>query len=197
MASATDKSTLRSKMEKYEGKVSHMYLDSKGFVTVGVGHLLVDLASAQKLSFKKSNGTPASKTEIKADYDAVKKQPKNRMASFYKKHVSLKLTDADMNALTNKHIDSFELELKRIYPAFSTYPSEVRLALFDIIFNVGMTNLNNKWPSFKIAIKAKDWTEAAKQSNRKAPISAERNKYVKDLFEKAAADSSVITPATA
>jgi GH24 family phage-related lysozyme (muramidase) len=175
-------------MEKYEGKINYMYLDSKGYVTVGVGHLLKDLASAQKLSFKKSNNMLASKDEIKADYEAVKKQPKNRLASFYKKHVKLKLSDLDINTLTNKHIDNFESELKRIFPQFSTYPSEVRLALFDIIFNVGMTDLNNKWPGLKKAVKAKDWSEAAKESNRKAPISTERNKYVKDLFEKAAAN---------
>ncbi|MCP4267860.1 MAG: hypothetical protein GY777_20205 [Candidatus Brocadiaceae bacterium] len=188
MISATEKATLRSKMEKYEGKISHMYLDSKGFVTVGVGHLLKDLASAQKLSFKKSNNMPAPKDEIKVDYEAVKKQPKNRFASFYKKHVKLKLSDLDINTLTNNHIDSFEGELMRIFSDFSTYPSEVRLALFDIIFNVGMTDLNNKWPSLKKAVKAKNWSTAAKESNRKAPISAERNKYVKDLFQKAAAN---------
>lgn len=190
MASAAEKTKLRAKMEKYEGKVSHMYLDSKGLVTVGVGHLLKDLASAQKLNFKKSNNMPASKSEIKADYDAVKKQSKNRIASFYKKHVVLKLLDADMNALTNKHIDSFESELKRIFTDFSTYPTEVKFALFDIVFNVGMTDLNNKWPSFKTAIKAKDWTKAAKESNRKTPVSAERNKYVKDLLEKSAANTT-------
>jgi len=190
MASAVEKTKLRAKMEKYEGKVSHMYLDSKGLVTVGVGHLLKDLASAQKLSFKKSNNMPASKSEIKADYDAVKKQSKNRLASFYKKHVVLKLLDVDMNALTNKHIDSFEGELKKIFTDFSTYPTEVKFALFDIIFNVGMTDLNNKWPSFKTAIKAKDWSKAAKESNRKSPISAERNKYVKDLLDKAAANAT-------
>ncbi len=186
MVSATEKATLRSRMEKHEGKINHMYLDSKGFVTVGVGHLLKDLASAQKLSFKKSNNMPASKDEIKADYEAVKKQPKNRLASFYKRSVKLKLSDLDINTLTNSHIDSFEGELKRVFPNFLTYPSEVRFALFDLIFNVGMTDLNNKWPSLKKAVKAKDWTTAAKESNRKLPISAERNKYVSELFEKAA-----------
>jgi len=144
MVSAKEKATLRTKMEKYEGNISHMYLDSKGFVTVGVEHLLKDLASAQKLSFKKSNNMPASKDEIKADYEAVKKQPKNRLASFYKKQVKLNLLDLDINTLTNNHIDGFESELKRMFSGFSTYPSEVRLALFDIIFNVGMTDLNNK-----------------------------------------------------
>ncbi|MET1257381.1 glycoside hydrolase family protein [Aliikangiella maris] len=188
MVSATEKATLRTKMEKYEGKINYMYLDSKGYVTVGVGHLIKDLASAQKLNFKKSNNMPASKDEIKADYEAVKKQPKNRLASFYKKQAKLNLSDLDINTLTNKHIDSFESELKRIFPDFTTYPIEVRLALFDIIFNVGMTDLNNKWSGLKKAVKAKDWSEAAKESNRKSPISAERNKYVKDLFEKAAAN---------
>lgn len=187
MVSAIEKVILRSNMEKYEGKINHMYLDSKGFVTVGVGHLIKNLVSAQKLNFKNSNHVSASKDEIKADYEAVKKQPKNRLASFYKKIVKLKLSNSDINTLTNNHIASFERELKRIFPDFSTYPSEVRFALFDIIFNVGMTNLNNRWPSLKKAVKAKDWFAAAKESKRKAPISAERNKYVKDLFEKAAA----------
>ncbi|WP_291618443.1 hypothetical protein [Colwellia sp.] len=65
MASAAEKTKLRAKMDKYEGKVSHMYLDSKGLVTVGVGHLLKDLASAQKLNFKKINNMPASKSKLK------------------------------------------------------------------------------------------------------------------------------------
>ncbi len=176
-------------MEKYEGKISHMYLDSKGYVTIGVGHLLKDLISAQKLNLKKRNNTPASKDEIKLDYDAVKKQPKNRLASFYKRHTNLVLADTDINVLTDKHIDSFEGELKRIYSDFDSFPSEVRLALFDLIFNVGMTDLNNNWPSLKKAVKAKDWTTAATESSRKSPISAERNKYVKDLFNKAAANA--------
>jgi len=58
-----------------------------------------------------------------------------------------------------------------------------------------MTDLNNKWPNFKKAVSAKDWIEAAKESSRKAPISAERNKYVKGLFEKAATNSAKKTPA--
>ncbi|MCE9688131.1 hypothetical protein LZP73_18300 [Shewanella sp. AS16] len=166
-----------------------MYLDSKGLVTVGVGHLLKDSASAQMLNFKTCTNLPASKDEVRADYEAVKKQPANRLVAFYKQQVKLKLADADINSLTDKHIDSFEGELRRIFPDFPTYPAEVKLALFDIIFNVGMTDLNNMWPGLKQAVKTKDWTTAAKESNRKSPISFERNEYVKDLFEKAAADS--------
>jgi len=186
--------TLLSKMEQYEGKISHMYLDSNGWVTVGIGHLLKDLASAQELNFRTSNNVLASQEEIKADYEAVKKQPKNRVASFYKKHVTLTLSDEDIDALTNQHIENFEKELKIIFSDFTTYPNDVKLALFDIIFNVGMTNLNKKWPNFKKAIKAKDWSSAAKASNRKSPISAERNAYVKELLENAAANTKEASP---
>ncbi|MBU2875379.1 glycoside hydrolase family protein [Marinobacter salexigens] len=190
MASAIEKATLRAKMEKYEGKVSHMYLDSKGFVTVGVGHLLKDLASAQKLNFKNGN-VRASKDEVRTDYETVKKQSKNRLASFYKKYTSLQISSFDIDLLTNNHIDSFEIELKRLFSDFSKYPSEVRLALFDIIFNVGMTDLRSNWPKFTKAVKAKDWAVAAKESNRKYPISAERNKYVRGLFESAAKNAKL------
>lgn len=188
MITATERATLKAKLENHEGKVNHMYLDSKGYVTVGVGHLIKDLASAQKLNFKKTNGLSATKDDIKSDFESVKKQLKNRVSSYYKRFVSLKLLNTEIDALTKKHIDSFENELKSLFPSFTTYPTEVRLALFDIIFNVGMTDLNTKWPNFKKAIKSQDWETAANESNRKPPVSAERNKYVKNLLLKAAAD---------
>ncbi|EJL6401228.1 hypothetical protein NMR73_004320, partial [Vibrio navarrensis] len=74
MVTTAERATLKLKLEKYEGKVNHMYLDSKGYVTVGVGHLVKDLASAQKLNFKKDNGLPATKDDIKSDFESVKKQ---------------------------------------------------------------------------------------------------------------------------
>jgi len=127
--------------------------------------------------------------EIKSDYEAVIKQAKNRLASFYKRHVKLKLSMADINALTDKHIDSFDLELKRIFPDFTSYPSEVRLALFDLIFNVGMTDLNTRWPSLKKAVKEKDWAAAANESNRKkkeSPISHTVSKKIINTCQKSA-----------
>lgn len=196
MITPSEKQTLRANLEKYEGKINHMYLDSRGFVTVGVGHLIVNVAEAQKIAFKGASNLPASGAEIKADYDAVKKQPANRVASFYKRFTSLTLPDVEINRLTDKHIMTFNGELKRIYSDFENFPSEVRLALFDLIFNLGMTELNNNWPNFNAAIQAKDWQAAADESSRAAPISAERNRYVKALLETAAKNSKAqaVTP---
>ncbi len=189
MLSETIKKKLRTKLELYEGSIAHMYLDSKGYVTVGIGHLLATLADAQKIPFTNAKKTKASADEIKTDYEKVKKQTKNRIASYYKKYTKLTLSAVEIDKLTNKHIDSFHTELKKIYSGFDDFPENVKLALFDMIFNLGMTNLKNKWPSFNKAIADKDWAEAAKQSNRKSPISAARNSYVKELLETAAADA--------
>lgn len=60
-----------------------------------------------------------------------------------------------------------------------------KLALFDMIFNLGMTNLKNRWPNFNKHIKRRDWQKAATECKRKPPVSASRNQYVRDLLQKA------------
>lgn len=195
MATLTEKRLLRKTLEKYEGRVPHMYLDSKGYVTVGVGHLLAYLVSAQRLPFIKVNGKRASNTEIKSEYDSIKKQPfGNYVATFYKTHTKLTLADSDIDKLTNNHIDSFSKELKGFYNDFDLYPTEVRLALFDMVFNLGITRLKSQFKLFNAAVVAKDWQKAANESQRSRPISAARNQYVKDLLEKAAKAAKNVSP---
>ncbi len=188
MLTATEKRNLRKKLEAYEGKIEHMYKDTKGFITVGIGHLLKDLAAAQAIDFiHQSTDKKATKDEIKIDFESVKKSPAKLHASHYKKYTILELTSLTIDNLTDKHIDTFERELKRLYGAaeFRSFPSEVKLALFDMIFNLGMTRLRQRFPKFNKSIKAKDWNEAAKESNR-PNVGLARNKYVKDLLSKSA-----------
>ncbi len=188
MPNAEEKSELRKKLEQYEGRIDHMYQDTKGFVTIGVGHLIKDVAAAQELDFVHRQGNRAATSEeIEADFEAVKKQSAGLFASAYKKYTKLNLPATSIDALTDKHIESFEKELQRIYgdEEFDAYPTEVRLALFDMIFNLGMPTLKNGFPSFNKAIKVKDWSTAAKESSRR-DVAPARNSYVRGLFEKAA-----------
>jgi len=188
MMTSDEKEILRNRLELYEGLVEHMYLDTKGYVTVGIGHLISSVDAAQKLNFiHTEDHQKASANDIKTDYDTVKKQTKGLLSGNYKKYTTLQLGKTDIDALTTMHIDSFEKELNIIYgsTAFASYPAEVRLALFDMIFNLGMTTLKNSFPKFNEKIKAEDWIGAAIESHR-AGISEARNNYVKGLFEKAA-----------
>lgn len=174
--------TLRNNIERYEGKVEHMYLDSRGFVTVGIGHLLSTENDAQKLPFKKVSGEQATVEEIQAEFTALTQQTANHVASYYKKFTSLSLSNEAMDALTDKHIDSFYKELTVVYDGFDDFPSTVKLALFDLIFNLGMTGLRKKWPKLNACIASRDWLSAAENCRRKG-IADERNEYVKGLLE--------------
>ena len=173
-------------MLKYEDSISHMYLDSKGLVTVGIGHLIATLADAQNLTFYTSKNIKATAAEIMTDFDSVKKQPKNFKASYYKRATKLSMKQVDIDKVTYAHIDKFYKELKQVYIDFDTYPKTAQYALFDLIFNLGQTKLSNGFPSLNKAVLAHAWPIAANESNRKPPISAERNNFVKDLFDKAA-----------
>ena len=182
------KTKLRSRLEQYEDSIEHMYLDTRGYVTVGVGHMMATAQDASKIAFvSAASGSPASKKEIEDEYALIKSMPfgNSYPARRFKSSTKLKLTDITINEITNKHIVSFESELKQIYGAteFNKHPENVKLALFDMIFNLGMPKLKNNYPKFNRFIKAGDYKSAALESNRKG-IAAERNKYVKDLLSK-------------
>jgi len=173
---------LKKNLVLYEGKVTHMYLDSVGKVTVGVGHMLPNLLAAEKLAFRNAKGATASKSEIKADWEAVVAKGKGFRASAYKHDKSLVLPEAKIEAQMKAHISSFRSELTSIFPRFSSYSENIRLALFDMIFNLGMTKLKNKFPKFVKAVKSEQWSKAAAESKRKG-ISRKRNEYVYGLLE--------------
>ncbi len=105
-----------------------------------------------------------------------------------KKHTKLIMKSETIDALLAKHIDSFYKELTGIYQKSKGYPDDfdklpknVQLALFDLIFNLGASQIVNKFKKFNKALKAKDWATAAKESNR-PEISTDRNNYVKKLL---------------
>lgn len=177
---------LKKNLEKYEGRVPHMYLDTVGKVTVGVGHMMTDVQAAQKVPFiVSSTGVPATAKQIEDEFNVIQKRPfgKDFEANEFKVFTSLVLTDSVMNNQVQEHITSFEAELKRIYGAteFAAFPNDVKLALFDMIFNLGMTKLKNTFPNFNKHLKAGDFKSASLESSR-TKISDERNAYVRNLL---------------
>lgn len=98
------------------------------------------------------------------------------------------MKDSDINTQRDKHINSFYLELSRIYTKANGYTNDfdklhknLQLALFDMIFNLGATRIVKSFPNFNKALKAGDWKTAAKESNR-PDVNAARNQYVKQLL---------------
>lgn len=186
------KAKVQASFEKYEGRVPHMYLDSVGQVTIGVGCLLATRNAVTPLPLYKSSlgifTQLATQLEKLDEYDRVKKQPKGYKAAHYRTPDSLLLKDLDITMKRDEQIESFYRNLTRIYSEdngysadFDDMPCNVQLALFDMIFNLGPGKIVRVFAQFDKAIKAGDWKKAADQCNR-PQISALRNQYVKNLL---------------
>ncbi len=180
--------------EKYEGRIPHLYLDTRGLVTVGIGHLIPNKASmAFVVMYKKgANNTLAlaSLAEKRAEYDTIKKQPYgfSRNASSYKAHTALVMKNHDIVAQKEKHILTFYGELAKYYTTvngfaknFDAMPHPVQKALFDMVFNLGITKLRTQYVKMNNAIKKENWVAAAAESKR-VGIGGSRNTYVDNLF---------------
>jgi GH24 family phage-related lysozyme (muramidase) len=178
---------IKKRTIELEGKVSHMYLDTKGNVTVGIGAMLVDVNAAKKLGFvTRDKKSKATLKQIEDDFNNVKKQPKGKIASAYKKHTKLDLPETVIDALFSAHVKDFKNQLRSKYSGFDTFPEEAQEALLDMAFNLGTHALKTKWPKLnKEGIDKRDWKAAAKHCNRPY-VSLKRNEMVKELFEKAA-----------
>lgn len=181
MLDPVEKLELRNKKIAYEGNVPHMYLDTEGQVTIGIGHMMPSAAAAQKVNFLRADGIKASAEEIKNEFDKVKQLGKGKLASDYEKFTKLYVTDVEVNRITDNHLTNFHKELKNLYPGFDSFPKNVRFALFDMIYNLGEPKLRGQFKNFKKAIDARDWAGAAAESSRKG-IACTRNQYVAGLL---------------
>ena len=165
--------------EKYEGRVPHLYLDTRGLVTVGIGHLIPNKASMAFVDMYKkgANNTLvlASLEEKQAEYDTIKKQPHgfSRNANSYKAHATLAMKNHDIVAQKEKHILTFYGELAKHYTTtngfaknFDAMPHSVQKALFDMVFNLGITKLRTQYVNMNNAIKKENWVAAAAESKR-------------------------------
>ena len=189
--------TYLPKLKEFEGSIPYMYLDTTNNVTVGVGDMLPNAAEAQKLAFDMradAKAKPpitvaraATADEIKADFDNVAKQAAGKVASHYKQFTKCDLPETVVDSLLEARVNEFKTGLIAAFPDYNQYPEEVCAALFDMAFNLGLGKLNNGFPTFVKAVKAKDWATAAKQCHRKGPSEA-RNDWTKAQFETADAN---------
>ena len=196
-SSSTLKKVLRKKLREYEGEYNHLYLDTRGKVTIAVGHLISNKKEMGKVDLYKVKNKVSVKLanlqEKYIEYDNIKKLPWGQRygAAWYEKYTTLRMKKADIDKLLDMHLAVFYKELVHIYTKsrgypenFDDLPNNVQLALFDMIFNLGGDKILKLFVQFDNALKAGDWKKAAIQSNR-PDVSKRRNKYVRNLFNNA------------
>jgi GH24 family phage-related lysozyme (muramidase) len=161
------------KSQGIEEYVPHMYLDDKGNVTVGIGHLVEDVDEAKALSFiKRGTKVGATSSEIERDFNKVKKSGLvNAIAPAFKPLTSLIITEADAVILALKDMEEFLRILRhpKYFPEFETYPALAKMGILDLAYNVGADDARFDYKETAAAVLRRNWKKAGieQRTNRK------------------------------
>ena len=152
--------------QTFEGRVSHMYLDIKGLVTVGVGNLIdpVELALALPFRVKNLPDTPANRARIAAEWQAIKSDRSlaEKGAQACAPLTALELSDEAIDALIAQRAAEDEQSLKRQpqFASFDTWPADAQLALLSMAWALGPGGVAG-FPKLSAACHALDFHSAA------------------------------------
>jgi GH24 family phage-related lysozyme (muramidase) len=175
-------------IEPFEGTIPHMYLDTRGYVTVGVGNLLATPQTAIALAWQwreKGRGGEPDNVEVADEWTRVHGSLAGLTASAYRPITSMELPASEIRRLFGRRVDEFETTLQHHFPEFSIWPEPAQLATLDMAFNLGAGALPRDWPNLTAALRRKDWQAAAQHAHR--PQSRpDRNATTQGLFVRAA-----------
>lgn len=186
-------------LKRWEGEHPFMYVDTRGHVTTGIGHLLKTPNDALKLPWQHgTTGQPATQADIKAAFERVadawtehkhdhpeaKGMPLNRCVE-----VSDLVLPAGYSAklATDRLNGEFLKGLRGVFPSFDSFPMPAQRALVDMAYNLGVARLEQKFPRLVAACRAPapDFATAAAESHRSSSRES-RNRATRDLFLEAA-----------
>lgn len=145
----------------FEGRVPHMYLDTRGYPTTGVGHLLAAVKDAYGLPFLLPTGLAAALHDILNDYQAVKQSQPGKLPKYYAAIADLRLSDASIDALLMSDIQVISSGLITRLAELPTFPDPAQNALVNMAFQLGPHGVTAKYPRLMAACRAHDWKTAA------------------------------------
>ena len=178
---------VKEDIKHQEGCIDHMYLDTEGNVTIGVGQLVPSAQSARNLTlFVRATGERATPQQIDAEYAQVSAQKVGMVASKYKPFTTLEMHSDGIDELLDHRIDEFAQGLSRSLGQFNDFPDAAQEALLDMAFNLGVSGLTRKFPKLVRAAEQHDWDTCAAECTRKG-IGDQRNEFTKSLFMSAKA----------
>jgi GH24 family phage-related lysozyme (muramidase) len=167
-------------LKEFEGCVPWMYRDTVGKVTVGVGLMLPDARAAEALPFV-LGARAATPEEIACEYARVDGMTLGHVSAFYKISTSLELTPETIDAKLKSVLEGFEADLRVQFPHYDALPDGVKMALLDMIYNLGASGLFKGFPHLVAAVEAGAWAQAAERCIRRGP-SAARNAWTRQQF---------------
>lgn len=172
---------------EFEGEILHLYLDTVGKVTVGIGHMLPTADAIAPLGFFK-DGQAASTADKRAAWQTVAAAQSmvGQVAGAYASLTDIRMTPESSAAdFQTKFADIFGQAVERfkdVGGGFDAWPKPAQLATCDMAFNLGVTGLYTKFPTFRGGLDAHDWALCARECER-GGIGAARNAWTRRQFE--------------
>ena len=80
----------------------------------------------------------------------------------YGQPVGTPVSKARVISAFEEDLKEIEIDVRRMFPNFVSYPHKVQLVLLSMMFQLGYSRLN-KFRRFKAAVKSQNWSEAAKE----------------------------------
>jgi len=168
---------------RWEGRITWMYLDTRGLVTTGIGNLLKTSADALKLPWMKVDGSSALTEQVNLTYVTVSNMKPGMPARNYK--LDLTLSDQTVGLLASTRLGTeFLPGLHRLFPGFDTYPLLARTVLVDMAYNLGISGIG-RFSHLIAACTSRDWLAASNACSVKTSR-PERNDWRKAQFQAAA-----------
>jgi GH24 family phage-related lysozyme (muramidase) len=174
-----------------EGRVSYLYLDGVGLVTVGLGCMLESVGSALPLPFvhRDDMATPATQTEIRQAFSTVMaRQDIRGRHTLFEPLTDIRLTNRGIDDLALQKLAEYERTLtgQAAFADLDQWPADAQLGLLSLTWAKGPGYTG--WPNFVAACEAKDWVRAARECQLAHPVGTQvhRNAANWALFRDAA-----------
>lgn len=191
---ATYRDTALAALTFWEKPTPWIYRDSKGFATTATGDMIPTVMAACGYPFIAANGSPATAAQITAEYQRVMAMPVGMVASAYRIPTALMLSQTWIRQRLSDRVNAFEVQLRKIYPAYDSQPDAAKVGEIDMVFNLGFGQVGppatglHEYKIFNASILRKDYLSASDQCARNAstPAFNDRNRWTQRMFVYAA-----------
>lgn len=169
-----------------EGNPSHIYLDTKGYKTTGVGANVDDWNNFNAVNWQMGDrpATDEEKRQAFAIFEELKKQKKygqNRTADTFKEYSDLRISRQNAELLRDCHLFDDWLYLQKRVPNFKSLPPQLQKVLLDIKYNTGNLSKGN-WSNLYQAIESKTLKDIRENIHRR-DVSEERNHWAEQKID--------------
>ncbi len=160
MVAGVNLDLILSDLALWEGVFGYMYLDTKGFVTTAIGHLLKTPDDAVKLPWA-IDGWPASPAAVREAWRLVAALPPAMHESWYASATRPRLTQEQCFELARVRLETeFMPWLVAHLPGWGGFPEGVQRAIADVAWNYGTQGLRDTHTFFP-QLAVHDWAGAA------------------------------------